>query len=310
MRRHAHPLSVFRFCKSTCVATTVAVAVACGGGGPTGDGNPITAPLKATIDGQPWVASFATAAAGADGVFTIVGSSQTASVTGLSLVLYYIGAPGTYPLGVGSSVRGGTGLLSGGSSSWATGLTGAAGTVTITNVSATRIKGTFNFSALPQSGPGAAATRAVTQGEFDVPVTSGPATHSVPDNLGGLATGTIASTPFNAATVVQVTSPSSGTLTMGASNTAYSMNMVLSGYTGAGTYTMGTGAARTFSVMTVGTPQTSWGRSNGTTSGTIVITSATSTRIKGTYNLVPSPSIVNPGAGQITVIGSFELGVQ
>lgn len=301
--------SVRRSGGSVCLATILLITAACGGDSPTDSGGPNTAPLKATIDGQPWVASFASAAAGANGVFTVSGSSLSTSVTALSLILYYIGAPGTYPLGVGGSVRGGQGILSGSGSSWATALTGASGSVTITTVSATRIAGKFEFSAPPQAGAGTTTTRTVTQGEFDLPVT-GPGTLNVPDNLGSLVTGTIAGTAFNAATVVSVTSPSSGTLTIGASNTAYSVNLVLSGYTGVGTYAMGTGASRTFSVTTAGTPQARWGGSNGTTSGTVIVTSATNTRIKGTYDLVLSPSIVNPGPGQISVTGSFELGLQ
>jgi hypothetical protein len=290
------------------LAGVLLLTMSCGGDSPTGTGGQNSAPLKATIDGQAWVAGFASATAGANGIFTITGSSLNASVTGMSLVLYYIGAPGTYPLGVGGSVKGGIGVLSGGGSSWATALTGAAGSVTISNVSATRIAGTFSFTAPPQAGAGATTTRSVTQGEFDLPVT-GPATLNVPDNLGSLVTATFGGNAFNASTVVQVTSPSSGTLTMGASNTAYTMNVVLSGYTGAGTYTMGTGAARTVSVITTATPQSSWGGTQGTTSGTIVITSATSSRIKGTMNLVLSPSIASPGPGQLTVTGNFELGI-
>lgn len=273
-------------------------------GGPPGD-----AGLRATIDGQAWVSNFANATAGANGIFAISGSSLNASVTGMSLVLYYIDKPGTYPLGVGGSVKGGLGVLSGGGASWATPLSGSAGTVSITSVSATRITGTFAYTAPPQTGQ-STAIRTVTNGQFDLPVT-GPATLAVADNLGSSVVGTVGGNAFTAATIVQVTSPSSGTLTMGASNTTYSMNMVMSGYTGPATYTMGTGASRTFSVSTTvnGAPKM-WGGTNGTTTGTIVITSATSTRIKGILSLSLLPAIVNPGTGTLALSGTFELGIQ
>ena len=293
--------------KITSTVLAVLIICSCGGGSdPTGTSGDPNSRLKATIDGTPWVSSFSAAAASANGLFSISGSNVSSSVTAMSLTLYYIGAPGTYPLGVGGTVAGGIGVLSGSGNSWATALTGAAGSVTITAVSPTRIAGTFSFSAAPQIGQVTTA-RAVTQGEFDIPV-SGPATLAVPDNLASAFTGTIAGNAYNAATIVRVTNPSSGTLTMGTSTTAYSTNLILSGYTGVGTYTMGAGASRTFQVTNTATNKV-WGGTNSTTSGTVTITSSTSTRVKGSFSLTLQPSLINPGEAPITVTGTFELGI-
>ena len=280
---------------------------ACGGGDSTNPGPGNGSSFKATIDGASWTSSTSAAAATTGGIFTLVGSQIGASVTSMSLSLYSIGAPGTYPLGVTGSVAGGIATLTTSPSSWSTPLTGAAGSVTITAVSATRIAGTFNYSATPTLGASVTNTRVVTAGEFDLPVT-GPATLVVPDGAGGKVNGTVAGVPFNAATVVSVTPPSSGTLTLAGGNNVYTLNFIVSGYAGANTYTLGTGAQRTIQVTNATTSKV-WGGSNATTSGTVVITSATSTRIKGTFTATLQPSIINPSEPVITISGTFELGL-
>ncbi len=264
-----------------------------GGGGGT---------FRATIDGTQWTSAATTAIAANGGIFTITGSQGT---TAMSFTLYSIGAPGTYPLGVGGTVAGGIATLTTAPSSWSTPLSGAAGTITISAVSATRIAGTFSYTATPLIGQ--AAARSVTAGSFDVPVT-GPATLVVPESAGGKVTGTIGGNAFNAATVVSVSAPSSGTLTIAGSNTAYTVNLILSGYTGVGTYALGSGVARTLQV-TSAPPQKVWGGSSGANVGTVIITSATASRIKGTFTATLQPSVVNPSEAPLTLSGTFELGV-
>jgi hypothetical protein len=282
-----------------------AVISACGGkDNPAGANTSGT--FAATIDGTSWVANAVSAVANAGGIFTLTGV-QSGSATGMSMTLYAIGAPGTYPFGVGPTVAGGVASVTQGSAIWSTGLSGAAGTVTITAVSPTRIAGTFVYNAPPLIGQTVTNTRAVTAGRFDIPVT-GPATLVVPDNAGSKVTGTVAGLSFNAATVVTVTSPTSGTFTFGSSNSAQSMNVILSGYTGVGTYTLGPGGvARTVSVTNIAAPTGSWGGSAASTAGTMIITSATSSRIKGTLTATLQPI----GSGVPTTVSvTFEVGVQ
>ncbi|MCC6243740.1 MAG: hypothetical protein IT353_12930, partial [Gemmatimonadaceae bacterium] len=108
-------------------------SVNCGGGSQTGPGTtPSTSRFRATIDGAAWSSLSSTAAAGPGGNFTLIGSQVGASVTSLTLSLYSIGAPGTYPLGVSGNVVGGIGTVVTAPSTWLTPLSGAAGTVTIT----------------------------------------------------------------------------------------------------------------------------------------------------------------------------------
>lgn len=274
--------------------------------GPNGGGGD-DAPFAAQIDGAAWTsAAISTSAHGSqNGTFTMIGSTVTANAISMSLTLYNIGAPGTYPLGVGPTVPGGTALVMAGTQSWSTPLSGAAGTVTVTTVSATHITGTFSFVATPFSG-GATGNRTVAQGTFDLPVTS-TGSVVVPDNIGSKFGGTLGGTAWNAATVVSVTAPSSGTLTIGASNVTHNINMIISGYTGVGTYTLGTGVARTMSVILSGTVQ-NWGGTQQSSTGTVTITSATTTRIKGTYSA--SLAAQGGGSGNLALSGSFELGLQ
>ena len=303
---------MFRYPRNIAIPTSkvvlaLALLTACGGGDSTAPGGNSASPFKAIIDGVAWNSTTSTAVSSTGGIFTIVGSQISANVTSMSMTFYSIGVPGTYPLGVTGSVAGGIGTVTTGTSSWSTPLTGAAGTVTISAVSATRIVGTFQFNAIPQLGQAVTTTRAVSQGEFNLAV-SGAATLVVPDGAGSKVTGTVAGVPFNAATVVSVTAPSSGTLSIAGSNTTHTLNFIISGYTGAATYALGTGAARTIAVTT-GSPSKVWGGSNATSSGTVVITSATSTRIKGTFTATLLPSLINPNEPAITLSGTFEKGL-
>ena len=262
--------------------------------------------LSATIDGSQWSANGSTTAANAiaGGNFTVVGADQNGRV--LTLTVYNIGAPGTYPLGVGSSVFGGTGILSEGATSWWTPLSGAAGTVTITSVSATRLVGTFAFSAVPLVGT-AGGTRSVTNGAFDVAVNSS-GNVTVPGNAGSRFGGTLGGAAWNAATIVMVSTPASGTLALGASNDVHQLNITVSGFTGVATYTMNTGVARYVSVSNLSTGKT-WGGSGATTSGSIVVTSVSAERIAGTYDLTVQPGAANPGTGDLTLTGTFDVGI-
>lgn len=274
---------------------------ACGGNDPTGPGG--SANFQATIGSAVWQAQTASAVAGVNGTFTISGGS--ASGSGLALVLYNMSAPGTYPLGVGGSVFGGSATVTEGVASWWTALSGAAGTVTISQVSATRIVGTFSFTAVPLAG-GATGTRQVSAGSFDLAVTT-TGSITVPANVGNRAGGTLGGLPWNAATVVMVSAPASGLMTSGFSNDTHNINLILSGLAGAGTYQLNTGVARYFTVMLTGTA-TTWGGTQASNSGSVVLTSVTASRVVGTYNATLQPGVGNPG-GPLTITGTFDLGI-
>lgn len=285
----------------TVLAVSCLLVSSCGGNNsPTGPGG--GANFQATVGGTAWQAQSAAAGGGANGTFSITGVN--ASGAGIGLVLYNLSAPGTYPLGVGGTVFGGTATLTEGAASWWTALTGAAGTVTITQVSSTRIAGTFSFTAVPLSG-GATGTRAVTAGSFDLAVTA-TGSIAVPANVGNRAGGMLGGQPWNAATVVMISAPASGVLSSGFSNDTHSINLTLSGFTGPGTYQLNTGVARYFGVVLTGTT-TSWGGTQASNSGSVVITSVSASRVVGSYTATLQPG--TGGAGTLTITGTFDLGI-
>ena len=279
--------------------------VSCGGDGGSGpDGG--DANFTAKIDGADFTASALTTAAQISGAgnFAIVAGSGTSAGTSISLILYSIGGPGTYPLGVSGTVRGGLATVGTSSSSYSTPGSGTAGSVTITQVSASRIAGTFNFVAGVSP-----VTRTVTDGEFDLPVT-GTGSITVPDYAGSRVDGTINDVPWNAAAVVMVSGPASGTLAVGFSNLTYQMNLILSGWTGVGTYTLNTGVSRQLTVLATDGSLKYWGGSGGLSTGTFTVTSASATRIVGTYDVTLQPASVGQAPGDLHLAGTFDIGIQ
>ena len=284
-------------------AIGLALLAACGGDGGSGpDGG--DADFSATIDGADWTAaSQSTAVAtGQNGTFTIVGGSAGSTPRAITMTLYNIGAAGTYPFGVGPTVAGGIGSVSTGSSSYSTPLNGAAGTVTITTLTASRIAGTFAFTA--GTDP---VLRNVTGGHFDLPFTASGSI-AVPDYAGNLFTGTVNGAPWNAATVVMVSGPSSGTLAVGVSNLTYQISIIISGWTGTGAYDLGTGVSRTMSATAGDLSGDAWGGS-GLSTGTFTVTSASATRVSGSYDVTLMPAS-GAATGNLHFVGSFSFGIQ
>ena len=286
--------------------TTLLLTAACGGGG-TDNSNGGNANFTAKIDGQSWtsVALSTQAVINNNATFTLVGASAGSNPTAMSLTLYYMAAPGTYPLGVGGTVPGGIATLNLGATAWSTPLSGAAGTVTITSVSTTHITGTFSFTATPFLA-GSTGNRVVTEGRFDLPVT-GTGSLSVPANLGSKFGGTFGGSAWNAATVVTVSHPSSGTMTIGASNVDYNINLIVSGFTGPATYTLGTGVARQATVIRMTGGTATWGGSNATSGGTVTVTSYNNARVQGTYNILLQPQAGT--SGTLALTGTFDVGL-
>ena len=103
---------------------------------------------------------------GSLGAITIQGTWNNS--TTITLNLFNIDEPGTYPLGVTSANVGGIGVVSNTTGrAWSTPGSGAAGTVTLTTYTASRIAGTFSFNAEPLTGA-ATGTKVVTGGAFDL----------------------------------------------------------------------------------------------------------------------------------------------
>lgn len=294
---------------------TLLALTACGGGdgttGPGGGGGSNT--MAAQIDGQSWTADGTTAAAsavvGVPGGYVILGTQVLSSsdARSISISLYNIGGPGTYALGVLPMVFGGIATIGEASGAWLTPLDGTAGTITITALSATRIAGTFSFTAAPGAGT-AGGPRTVTAGHFDLPL-KGTAT-PVPDQAGSRVAATLGGTPYNASTVAVTMSGSSGLQfsTVGGDS---SLTVTLTGVTAPGTYPLSTGPSLVAVVVSgkPGASQPVWG-ATATDVGSITVTSLTATRAKGTFSVTLAPE---RGKGSSTLVvsnGQFDVGIQ
>ena len=226
----------------------------------------------------------------------------------LQVIFYNLAGPGTYPVGVGPSVFGAVAQVAQVGKAWSTPSTGAAGTVTITALTPTRIAGTFEFVAVPYLL--ATGNRTVTNGQFDLTM-DGTALQPLPAKAGSKVSASLGGSAWNAATVVALNS--SGNVSFGASNDDYQLSFTLLGVSAPGTYAMSdTTYTRSVGVSPgpKGAPNGNccWGFGTGQT-GTITITSLDATRMAGTYEL----TLPATGGGSATVPiqitnGVFDVG--
>ncbi len=291
------------------------VLAACGGGG-SGGGGPAgpgggTAAFTATIDGQSFAADAntftVTGNPGVPGSLIISGADVVSGsdYRALSLSVSFIGATGAYPIGINiGTTAGGTASVTDVAGStvttWMTSLNGAAGTVTITSLTATRMKGTFSFTAdLSPPGPGAQAT--VTNGSFDVALPSGFT--AVPaGNHGSTLTADLGGTAFNAATVVALGDLVAGAFSGGGQTVATSVSLTTATpITTTGIYAVG--PEITISVLDFGSGD-SWGSGTGAI-GTVTITAIGGGRVVGTFAALLVP--LGGAAGNLTVTGAFDM---
>ena len=107
----------------------IAISAACGGdsGGPGGGGQDTTGTggttgtMTAKIDGVAFTADKkVTVDQDPGGVYTLVGTTTGAPAVIITLGLFNIADTGTYPIGVGATVIGATGISSTAAQQWAT----------------------------------------------------------------------------------------------------------------------------------------------------------------------------------------------
>jgi hypothetical protein len=274
--------------------------------------------LTAKVDGQAWTAAAGTIIAREDvapaepGTFTIRGQMTVglSDAIVIQLVLFNIGGPGTYPLGVNSTTFGGLASVGRLATSWVTPGTGAAGTVTITTLTATRIAGTFSFTARKAYGSGAAST-AVTDGQFDLTLDSGGSLEPIPDNHGSRVACSMGGSAWNAATVVATNTAAN--LAIGATNEDYSLTIILQAVPGPGDYVLSeTDFSRLVSIApgVGGTPNPNccWTIGPGIT-GTVHVTSITATRATGTFEVTLPPQGGTSATTPVSITaGEFNVG--
>jgi hypothetical protein len=245
----------------------------------SGGGGGGTTIFKAKIDGVDWAATSNTVQvtgntpANPQGTISISGGNITSGI-GMGLTLSYISGTGTYAFGVNpGSSAGGVATVSDAPDSWSTPLNGASGSITISTRTATRIAGTFQFTASPVLGGGPDV--AVTAGEFDITVSAG--LPDLPTGLPSAMHATMGGVFWNGATIVGI----AGGASFGGSTTEYSINFVAKvPIVAGGQYDIG--ADFTVLAMRVGTTD-SWAVTVEDSVGYMNFITATSDRVQGFF---------------------------
>ena len=267
--------------------------------------------MTASIDGQAFSADqVATAnAQTSSGVaaYTITGGRGTSgsNFQVISITLWNIPGPGTYPLGVNATNFGGVGSVTEGATSWTTPLDGVAGTITITTLGSGRIAGTFSFNAVQIQNP--SSTKHVTNGSFDMALTGTPGT--VQPYSGSSMKATLGGTEWIGATIVTV-AKTSGVYSFGGSSQTggagagiSSVQITLGGVTSPGTFQLG-GASVNQVHVTIAS--TAYNSASSGSSGSVVVTSVDANRLKGTF----SGTFGSGGGSPLTVTnGTFDIGL-
>lgn len=266
----------------------VVAAAACGGGG-DGGGGPSggSAGMTARIEGVSWSATQVQVTAGGPqvpGSIIISGIKVSGtSTSSISLLLGFIGGPGTYPLGVNqaSTAGGGGQLLETSAASVqnrTTPFSGGSGEVTVGTLTASQMTGTFEFVAEPILGSSFTGNKTITNGTFDITL---PAnfTSVPPANLGSSVSAHLGATAFNGATVVGI--GSMGSYSFGGTTDSLSVSFVtVTPVTTTGTYPFLTG----FNVTVTDFKKNhNWGGGSGDV-GSVVVTSLANGRIAGTFS--------------------------
>ena len=163
-------------------------AMACGGsGGPAAptNGSPAASPgpsgassLTFKVDGSNAAASSVTAGF-ANGILSIGGTDSSRSTT-LSFALTPTAAgTGTYTLGALSAANAQV-LIGNPAAGWQAAVGIGSGSITVNSLTPTGASGTFSFTLVAVPGSGAAGTKTITEGAFNVTFTSVPAPAPTP----------------------------------------------------------------------------------------------------------------------------------
>jgi hypothetical protein len=282
------------------VLVALSAAAACGGGdgddgpeGPNGNEN-----MTAQVDGEDWE-GMGNAARSAGGIYTITGADGTG---GLSIQLFNIPGPGTYPLGMNASGFGGTAIVSEPGAGWGTPINGRAGSVTITTLTDTRIAGTFEYEATPLNGT-ASGTVEVTDGEFDMLLQTAGA-WSPPDPWdGSRLNGRIGTDTVIGATMAVVFNADD--LLFTGNDLTHVVALTIQDLTATGPFTFhDTAPIRRVQVTDIN--GTMIYLTDSTSAGNITVTTLNANRVAGTYTATLKQL---GGAGTLNVSGTFDVGI-
>lgn len=284
------------------------ILTACGDDGPTGPGQGEYY-ISASINGQSWNALSNQIVAGPSsaipGSIFFQGASLGNPGHAVAIALGRITGPGQYPLGMNPGTgSGGIVTYTSGAQAFTTPLTGAAGSITISEISSDAVTGTFQLTATPLVGDEAPVS--ITNGRFHVPLSSGfeVAPPEERGNLISLTFGGAATGQFVGGTVAAAGEP--GTLmTFSGTNQTYTVIVALSSVSAVGTVPL----QNTLPIRRISVQPSSgtgvWGN-NPNDSGTITVTSVTGGRIQGTFTGTLAPSQGAVGNLQVTN-GQFDI---
>jgi hypothetical protein len=278
--------------------------------------------LTAKVDGKDWTATEVSVSSavvpGVPGAFLFTGTQISGGKTiSITVTLFNVRGTGTYSLGVAVSADGGTGQVgegtgSGGDAqSWITEGTGMDGQVVLTTLENNRIAGTFEYVAIPGSKNTTGVNRTVTEGKFDMPIKGSLV--PVPDSIGGKLTATLNGKPYQAAVISVYGKDYLGGpgLSISTTTAKHGLSLMLANVTGPGTYALDNQTpARNITAGRNGMAETCcWGATGVPDSGSVTLTTLTSTRAKGTFTAVLKPKPGKSDQDLIVTDGVFDVGI-
>lgn len=287
---------------------------ACGGGGTDpnggggGGGGGGSFGLTAKVNGAAWAPTVqASAAHSSAGMYNFLALNTGGATSSISVIVYNIRGIGTYHLGVNVTTVGGSGQIVLGTQGWGTPANGLSGTITFTTLTDTRMAGTFSFTATAISG-GATGTVEVTDGVFDLPVTTVGVVGPPAANAGSTVGGDLAGNDFFGGTITTVLHDT--TLMFIANSGAVSLSVSIYGYHGAGTYTLS--AADPIHTVSMsdydGVNFDIWGALAGDV-GSVVINTVSASRITGSLTVTLQPSTGPHATSSVAASVNFDLGI-
>jgi len=326
------------------ICLVAAGAVACGGGGgsvstpvsPTPTTPPATSttapttpapatpapatpasPLTFRVDGTAMAAGSAVGSF-ANGILSIAGTDTARSTTFGFAVTPTAAGVGTYTVGPISATNAQLSVGNPASGWQAAGASGS-GTVTLTTLTSTSASGTFSFSLVAVPGTGATGSRSITEGVFNVTLTTTPPPAATP-NGGNTFSTLIDGAPWTSSLSRRATLTGNFLLLTGSDTNLRVISLAVP--LSAGLLIPPSGPATVslaFSpnpagsgVVTMVLGAQNWDNGHAGADGTLTITSLSATRITGTFTvtLVNNPNNAAPVPTARLTSGQFDMALE
>ncbi len=267
--------------------------------------------LTFKVDGGSTVTSTAPTATLAGGILSI-GGGVTGTVLGFALTPT-AGGTGTYTLGALSPANASL-LIGNPAAGWQAGVGIGSGTITISSLTSTTVSGTFSFSVAPVQGTGASGTKSVTDGAFNLSLTTQtPPPASADTSITATVDGVAWSSSVSRRATLQ-----NNFLTLTGQDTNGRVITFVLPFTStvlippspASVYSLNVGTANQ-PIVTMVLGAQNWDNSHTGATGSLTITGITQTRVTGTFQVGLVPSFLNQvqTPSQITN-GKFDMALE